>query len=164
MFHILKSQATAPARLRNRERNYWAKTFSFAETNEHETCSLRGMQFNPAVLSRPRIVSQSIPRRSDAVGSFYPGSRQASDEIHAYVAVRDMALAEATQRPSEMNLNRAFLANQLVQNSVRPAHSPYQGQCLPEGEAARERARCEAASARIAELRATAQYACSIAA
>ena len=64
-----------------------------------------------------------------------------------------MALAEAERQTSDMTLNRAFLDNQLVENYLQPARSPYQAQFLPEAEAIRERKRCEAVKARVAQLR-----------
>jgi hypothetical protein len=121
------------------------------------------MQFNSALGQRSSyLVNQPISRSSTASPRGYTGSQQASDEIHAYIAARDMALVEAEGRPSDMTLNRAFLANQLVENTLKPARAPYQAQCLPEAEAARERKRCESADTRITQLRAAApsrQYA-----
>lgn len=123
------------------------------------------MQFNPALVGRSSIVTERISRSSATRG--YGGSQQASDEIHAYIAARDMSLADAEQRTSDSTLNRAFLANQLVENCLQPARSAYQAQCLPEADAARERRRCEAAKTRIAQLRegvATRHYECAVAA
>ena len=123
------------------------------------------MQFNPAIVGRPRIVTQSLSRKP--APSSYAGSPQATAEIQAYIAARDMALAEAERLTSDMTLNRAFLANELVENCLQPARSPYQAQCLPEGDAARERKRCEAAKTRIAHLRAGSlarRYDCAVAA
>ena len=95
------------------------------------------MQFNPATVGRPRIVRQSPARKSTP--SNYARSTQASAEIHAFIAARDMALVEAERQTSDMTLNRAFLANELVENCLQPARSPYQAQCLPEADASRER-------------------------
>ena len=112
------------------------------------------MQFNSALGRRPNLLTQTISRSSTAFYRGSAGSPQANDEIHAYIAARDISLAEAERHASDMTLNRAFLANQLVENSLRPARSPYQAQCLPEADAARERKRCENAKIRIAQLRA----------
>ncbi len=81
------------------------------------------------------------------------GSPQASAEIHAYIATRDLALAEAERDPSDTTLNRAFLANQLVTDCLQPARSPYQAQSLPKVEALRERQRCASAGMRLAQIR-----------
>ena len=96
------------------------------------------MQLNPAILRHPSMLASSVPRRAGAS----IGSPQASAEIHAYIAARDLALAEAERAASDMTLNRAFLANQLVVDCLKPARSPYQAQSLPEAEAIRERLRC----------------------
>ena len=111
------------------------------------------MQFTPAMVGRPRMVTQIISRTPVVKHQSDAGSQQASDEIHAYIAARDMALAEAERHVSHMTLNRAFLANELVENCLQPVRSPYQSQSLPREEATREQARCEAATRRIAQLR-----------
>lgn len=82
------------------------------------------------------------------------GSPEASAEIHAYIAARDIALAEAERDASDLTLNRAFLANQMVEICLKPARGPYRAQALPETEAGRERRRCQATSARLTQLRA----------
>src|SRR5438309_11551009 len=78
----------------------------------------------------------------------------AADEIHAYLGIRDLTLAQAAEAPNEANLHRAWMANEFAEKCLRPARSPYQAQSLPEAEAARERQRCKAVKVRIAELRA----------
>lgn len=109
------------------------------------------------------MLAQAVPCRAGAS----IGSPQASAEIHAYIAARDLALAEAERAASDMTLNRAFLANQLVVDCLKPARSPYQAQSLPEAEAIRERQRCKTAHARIGQLRAAAatrRFDCAVAA
>ena len=76
------------------------------------------------------------------------------DEINAYVAIRDIALAEAEKDPSSVNLERVRIANEFVENCLRPARSPYQSQHLPKPDAARERGRCQAVKVRLSLLRA----------
>ena len=76
------------------------------------------------------------------------------DEINAYVAIRDIALAEAEKEPTSLNLERARIANDFVQNCVKPARQPYGAQQLPETDAAREHGNCEAIKVRLALLRA----------
>jgi hypothetical protein len=125
------------------------------------------MHFNPAISLRPNILTKYIARTPAPAAPVGVTSREASDEIHSYIAARDMALAEAVQHTSNSTLNRAFLANQLVENCLKPVRSPYQKQSLVENEAAQERKRCLAASARIAQLRqnaATRVYDCAVAA
>ena len=114
------------------------------------------MHFNPAIGRRPNIVTQTVSRSST---NFYRGnaaSQKVQDEIHAYIAARDLALAEAERNTSDTTLNRAFLANQLVEICLKPARLPYQAQSLSEVDAARERSRCQNTSSRITELRAAA--------
>jgi hypothetical protein len=80
-------------------------------------------------------------------------STYVADEIQAYGVIRDLALAEAEKTTNTLNLERARIANDFVENSLKPARTPYDGQHLPEGDAARERQRCEAAKIRLALLR-----------
>ena len=76
------------------------------------------------------------------------------DEINAYVAIRDIALAEAEKDPSPVNLERVRIANDFVEGCLKPARSPYESQNLPETDAARERGRCQAVKVRLSLLRA----------
>ena len=76
------------------------------------------------------------------------------DEINAYVAIRDIALGEAEKDPTSINLERVRIANEFVENCLKPARSPYQSQSLPETDAARERGRCQAVKVRLSLLRA----------
>jgi hypothetical protein len=80
------------------------------------------------------------------------GQDFASEEIYAYVAARDTLLTEAEEEPSAVTVKRARLANDFVENCLRPASVPYGGQFLSEQEAVRERQRCRNVSARIAQL------------
>jgi hypothetical protein len=79
-------------------------------------------------------------------------SSEAIDEINAYIAVRDHALADAERVPTRGTVDRALLANEFVESCLRPARSPYQAQALPEANAADERGRCAAAKVRLAQL------------
>lgn len=76
------------------------------------------------------------------------------DEINAYIVIRDIALAEVEKEASSVNLERARIANDFVENCLKPAKSPYDGQHLPETDAARERGRCQAVKVRLSLLRA----------
>jgi hypothetical protein len=76
------------------------------------------------------------------------------DEINAYVVIRDIALAEAEENTSAVNLERARIANDFVENCLTPPQSPYETQRLPEADAARERSRCQGVKVRMALLRA----------
>jgi len=77
-----------------------------------------------------------------------------ADEIQAYATIRDLALAEAEKITNSLNLERARIANEFVENCLKPARPPYEAQHLPEGDAAREHQRCEAVKVRLSLLRA----------
>lgn len=76
------------------------------------------------------------------------------DEINAYIAIRDIALAEAEKEPTPINLERARIANDFVENSLKPAQSPYEAQHLPEPDAVRERGTCQGIKVRLSLLQA----------
>jgi hypothetical protein len=77
-----------------------------------------------------------------------------ADEIHAYSVIRDLALAEAEAVTNSLNLERARIANEFVRHALKPARRGYENQHLPEGEAVRERQRCEAVKVRLSLLHA----------
>jgi hypothetical protein len=81
-------------------------------------------------------------------------STYVADEIQAYATIRDIALAEAEKMTNSLNLERARIANDFVENSLKPFRTPYEAQHLPEGDASRERQRCEAVKVRLSLLRA----------
>lgn len=76
------------------------------------------------------------------------------DEIRAYATIRDLALAEAERLTNPLNLDRVRIANDFIENALKPARSPYESQHLQEGDAARERQRCEAVKVRLSLLHA----------
>ena len=80
-------------------------------------------------------------------------SKQAVEEINAYIAVRDLLLVETEEITTRARLDRLTISNEFVETCLRPARSPYQTQCLAETHAIRERKRCAAVKVRIAELR-----------
>ena len=77
-----------------------------------------------------------------------------ADEIRAYATIRDLALAEAERITNTLNLRRAQIANEFVENVLKPARTPYGNQHLLEGDATRERQRCEAVKVRLSLLHA----------
>jgi hypothetical protein len=88
-------------------------------------------------------------------------SKSAIDEINTYIAIRDELLAEAEELKTCGKLDSVLIANEFVETCLKPARPPYEAQCLPEADAVRERKRCEAVKARIAELRKNATHSCS---
>lgn len=77
-----------------------------------------------------------------------------TDEIRAYATIRDLAVAEAEKVTNSLNLERARIANEFVETVLKPARHPYENQHLAEGDAARERQRCEAVKVRLSLLHA----------
>jgi hypothetical protein len=75
------------------------------------------------------------------------------DEINAYIAIRDGLLMEAEQMRTAAKIDNAMAANAFVETCLRPARRAYASQHLPEKDAVRERARCQAVRARVTELR-----------
>jgi len=102
-------------------------------------------------LQQPHDIS---PKTVSALPAAATASSAAAHEIHSYLAVRDLLLAEAEQNGTEASLQRARIANEFAETCLRPPPSPYEAQGLPETDAARERQRCKAVKLRIAELRA----------
>ena len=92
--------------------------------------------------------SKSAPTLSSAFGSAYSIA-----EINAYIAIRDQLLAEAEKLHTTAKIASTSLANDFVEGCLKPGRTPYEAQCLPESDAVRERKRCEAVRARIAQLR-----------
>lgn len=112
----------------------------------------------PTHKARNPIVRPSFKREKSA-GTSWSSTRHAmstyiADEIRAYGTIRDLALAEAERITNTLNLQRARIANEFVENALKPAKSPYEAQHLPEGDAARERQRCEAVKVRLSLLKA----------
>ena len=97
----------------------------------------------PAANPKARIASTL----SSTFGSVYSIA-----EINAYIAVRDQLLAEAEKVLTSAKLATAALANNFVEGCLQAPRSPYQAECLPESDTARERERCQAVRERIAEL------------
>lgn len=97
----------------------------------------------PAAKTEPR----TAPTISSAFGSVYSVA-----EIKAYIAIRDQLLAEAEKLHTTAKIASTVLANDFVEGCLKPGRPPYEEQCLPEKDAIRERERCEAVRARIAEL------------
>jgi hypothetical protein len=81
------------------------------------------------------------------------GSKEARDEIQAYVAIRDLLLSDAEVTTTADSLRRTTIANEFVESCLRPPRSPYEAQSLEQRQAARELERCCAAKIRIAALR-----------
>ena len=84
------------------------------------------------------------------------GSVYSVAEINAYIAIRDQLLAEAEKLHTTAKVASTALANDFVEGCLKPARSPYEGQCLPESDAIRERKRCEAIRERLTQLRSSA--------
>jgi hypothetical protein len=111
----------------------------------------------PTQQTRSSIVRPSFKRSKNRAA--WSSTRHAMstyivDEIRAYTTIRDLALGEAERITNTLNLERARIANDFVENSLKPARTPYESQRLPEGDASRERQRCKAVKVRLSLLRA----------
>jgi hypothetical protein len=99
-------------------------------------------------------LSPALPTRH--VGAITPTSQRqtpAEEEIHCYIALRDLLLESVDKNPTAENVARLATANDAVTTCLQPLRSPYQAQYLSEPEAARERERCVGVAIRIAQLR-----------
>jgi hypothetical protein len=76
----------------------------------------------------------------------------AVEEIQAYIVIRDGLLSEAEKKPTSELLRRLSIANDFVENCLKPTRSPYEAECLPEVDAAPERQRCQTVRVRVAKL------------
>ena len=114
---------------------------------------MAGMRLSPAP-GFPQIFEHTISPARTHAPSASKVSSEAIEEINAYIAVRDHALANAERVPTRGTVDRALLANEFVESCLRPVRSPYQAQALAESAAADERTRCAAAKLRLAQLNA----------
>jgi hypothetical protein len=99
--------------------------------------------------------TKSVPARqhqSTKLAERNPANH-AEEEIHAYIAIRDLLLAEAEETPNNSTLHRASIANDVVEVFLKPARTPYEAQYLPENNARVERERCQTVTHRIGDLR-----------
>src|SRR3977135_3636852 len=67
---------------------------------------------------KPRAPSWSSPRHAM--------STYIADEIRAYATIRDLALAEAERITNTLNLERARIANEFVENALQQTRTPHQ--------------------------------------
>ncbi len=104
-----------------------------------------------ALRSSPQKGIQSL-RRPEFPSPTKIGSKEARDEIQAYVAIRDLLLSDAEVTTTVESLRRATIANEFVETCLRPPRSPYEAQSLEQRQSARELERCCAAKMRIATL------------
>ena len=104
-----------------------------------------------ALQSSPRKGIKN-PRQPEFPSLTKVGSKEARDEIQAYVAIRDLLLSDAEVTTTAESLRRATIANEFVETCLRAPRSPYEAQSLEQRQAARELERCCAAKMRIATL------------
>ena len=111
----------------------------------------------PTHKSRSTIVRPSFKRTPQAQN--WSSTRDAMttyivDEINAFSVIRDLALAEAEKVTNALNLGRARIANDFVENAVKEGSKLYDSQRLPASDASRERQRCKLAKVRLSLLQA----------
>ena len=90
-----------------------------------------------------------IPKREQAERT---ASQHAHDEIGAYIAIRNILLADVEKSPTSEAIASLAAANDVVETCLRPACPPYQAQHLAETDAVRERKVCQKVKQRIAQL------------
>jgi len=129
-------------------------------SSKHESClpiSDAGELWNESNAGSISAKADIANLRRPATGASAEGSsKQAVEEINAYIAIRNNLLAEAEETTTNAILRRLCLANDFVESCLKPVRSPYETQFLPEPDADRERKRCSAIRARISQLRAKA--------
>ena len=111
----------------------------------------------PTHKTRSQIVRPSFKRTVQAQN--WSSTRDAMttyivDEIHAYGVIRDLALAEAEKVTNVLNLERARIANDFVENAVKAGSKLYDSQRLHAGDASRQRQRCKVVKVRLSLLQA----------
>jgi len=90
-----------------------------------------------------------IPKHEQAEPTASP---HAHDEIGAYIAIRNILLANVEKSPTSEAIASLAAANDVVETCLRPACPPYQAQHLAETDAVRERKVCQKVKQRIAQL------------
>jgi hypothetical protein len=112
----------------------------------------------PTRQTRSKIVNPSFKRGRHQT-SVWSSTRHAmstyvGDEIRAFATIRDIALAEAEKMTDGLNLERARIANEFVEDALKSANRSYESQHLEHGDANRERQRCKAVKLRFSLLHA----------
>ncbi len=104
----------------------------------------------------------TLPARRGKIRSVQPLAAQpaptltavcVAEEIHSFIAVRDILLAEAEEETTEANLHRLWMANEFAERCLEPSRAPYEGQSLAPAEIIPERQRCQTVKVRMVELR-----------
>jgi hypothetical protein len=114
---------------------------------QHKSCFFVGVHIAAANKATPQSKLSTSNVTEPAI------SDHVISEINTFIAIRDNLLTEAEASKTREQINRASLANQMVETCLRPPRHPYQAQFLPEADAIRERKRCQAIKSRIAKLR-----------
>jgi hypothetical protein len=123
--------------------------------SKHEGCSPisdAGEVWNEKAGGIPARADLANLRRLATGARAESSSKQAVEEINAYIAVRNVLLVEAEEVTTRARLDRVTIANEFVETCLRPPRSPYEAQCLAETDAIGERKRCASVKVRIAEL------------
>ena len=132
------------------------KSTGMLVSSKHESCfpiSDAGELWNESNAGSISAKADIANLRRPATGaSAKSSSKQAVEEINAYIAIRDVLLVEAEEVTTSARLDRLTIANEFVETCLRPPRSPYEAQCLAETDAIGERKRCASVKVRIAEL------------
>src|SRR4051794_32773612 len=86
----------------------------------------------PRKIFLPKAKRQPLPSRP----TDFRMTSYIVDEIVAYAAIRDIAVAEVEKNPNTLNLERACIANEFLEKCLKPARTPYEAQYLQQADAA----------------------------
>lgn len=115
------------------------------------SCCEGSVQTTSPLRQRPTHPNQFppkfIPKQAERTAS-----QQAHDEIGAYIAIRNILLADAEKSPTSEAIASLAAANDVVETCLQPACPTYQAQHLSETDAVRESKVCQKVKQRIAQL------------
>jgi len=117
------------------------------------SCCEKSVQTTSPLRRRPLRQNQFEPKANPTrEQADRTASQNAHDEIGAYIAIRNILLADAEKSPTSEAIASLAVANDVVETCLRPACPPYQAQHLSETQAVRERKACQKVKQRIAQL------------
>src|SRR5256885_2352277 len=95
------------------------------------SCCQGSVQTTSPLRRRPtrpnQFAPKFIPKQAERTAS-----QHAHDEIGAYIAIRNILLADAEKSPTSEAIASLAAANDVVETCLRPACPPYQAQHLAE--------------------------------
>src|ERR1043166_5106402 len=108
-----------------------AVTLARRRKSRHMSCCEGSVQTTSPLRRRPTRPNQFepkfIPKHEQAERT---ASQHAHDELGAYIAIRNILLANVEKWPTSEAIASLRAANDVVENSAQPACAPYQAQHL----------------------------------